>query len=168
MTMVEPRSSETGGIPEPTGWKDAFTGLEGPDFWRKLVIAEVARAARYRRPMTIVLLDLDGIDDILSLWGAEVARHTIRETAQCLRRMARASDHLTRIGPTRFGILLSETDEIASINFIERVREAGPGSVPRTADLVRFVFGWASPQAGDAPDAVVRRAETRMAADRIP
>jgi PleD family two-component response regulator len=80
--------------------------------------------------------------------------------------MARTSDHLTRIGPNRFGILLTETDEIAAINFVERVRVAGPKSVPRTADLVRFVFGWASPKAGDAPEAVVRRAEDRMALDR--
>ncbi len=165
--MVEPRSAESGGIPEPTGWTDAVTGLEGPEFWRKLVISEVARTTRYRRPMTIVLLDLDGMDDIRRVWGPEVARHTLREMAQCLRRMARTSDHLVRIGPTRFGILLSETDEIASINFVERVREAAPRSVPRTSDLVRLVFGWASPRAGDAPDAVVRRAETRMAADRI-
>ena len=167
MTIVEPRSTETGGIPEPTGWTDALTGLEGPDFWRKLVIAEVARTTRYKRPMTIVLLDVDGIDDIRRVWGPAVARHTLRETAQCLRRMARTSDHLVRIGPTRFGILLAETDEIASINFVERVRDAGPRSVARTAELVHFVFGWASPRAGDAPDAVVRRAETRMAADRI-
>ena len=80
--------------------------------------------------------------------------------------MARTSDHLTRLGPARFGILLTETDEIAAINFIERIRVAGPRSVPRTADLVRFVFGWAGVRPGDSPEAVVRRAEARMDADR--
>lgn len=164
--MAEPLGTDTSGLPEPVGWTDALTGLEGPEFWRKLVITEVARATRYKRPMTIVILDVDGMDSILRVWGTEVAHHTLRETAQCLRRMARTSDHLMRIGPSRFGILLTETDEIASINFIERIRSAGPKSVPRTADLVRFVFGWASPKAGDAPEAVVRRAEDRMAHDR--
>ncbi len=166
MTMAEPRGSETGGIPQPAGWTDALTGLEGPEFWRKLVITEVARARRYKRPMTVVILDVDGLDDILRVWGEEVAHHTLRETAQCLRRMARTSDHLTRIGPSRFGMLLTETDEIAAINVIERVRVAGPKSVPRTADMIRFVFGWASPKPGDAPEGVVRRAEDRMASDR--
>ncbi len=166
MTMAEPRGPETGDIPQPAGWLDALTGLEGPEFWRKLVIAEVARAARYKRPMTVILLDVDGIDSVLRVWGEEIALHTLRETAQCLRRMARTSDHLTRIGPSRFGILLTDTDEIASINFIERVRATAPQSVPRTAEMIRFVFGWASPRAGDAPDAIVRRAEDRMADDR--
>ncbi len=166
MTMAEPRGPETGGIPQPAGWMDTLTGLEGPEFWRKLVITEVARAARYKRPMTVVMVDVDGIDKVLGVWGQEAALHTLREAAQCLRRMARTSDHLTRIGPSRFGILLTDTDEIASINFIERVRAAGPKSVPRTADMIRFVFGWASPKAGDAPEAIVRRAEERMADDR--
>jgi len=167
MTMAEPLGTDTSGLPEPAGWTDSLTGLEGPEFWRKLVITEVARATRYKRPMTIVLLDVDGMDNILRVWGGEVAHHTLRETAQCLRRMARTSDHLTRIGASRFGILLTETDEIAAINFIERIRTAGPKSVPRTADLIRFVFGWASPRQGDAPEAVVRRAEDRMASDRV-
>jgi diguanylate cyclase (GGDEF)-like protein len=154
------------GIPDPVGWTDSLTGLEGPDFWHRMVIAELSRSARYGRPLTLVLLDVDGMTDILRVWGAEVARHTLHETAQCLRRMARTSDHLMRIGPTRFGVLLTETDEIAAINFVERVREAGPKSVPRTADLVRFSFGWASPRKGDAPEAVVRRAEVLMERDR--
>jgi diguanylate cyclase (GGDEF)-like protein len=166
MTMAEPREPETGGVAQPVGWMDALTGLEGPEFWRKLVIAEVARAARYKRPMTVVMLDVDGIDEILRVWGDEAALHTLRETAQCLRRQARTSDHLTRIGPSRFGILLTDTDEIASINFIERVRAAVPKSVPKTADMIHLVFGWASPKAGDAPEAIVHRAEDRMASDR--
>jgi diguanylate cyclase (GGDEF)-like protein len=167
MTMAEPLGPGVSGLAYPAGWTDSLTGLEGPDFWRKLVISEVARATRYKRPMTIVILDVEGMSDILRVWGGEVAHHTLRETAQCLRRMARTSDHLARIGSSRFGILLTETDEIAAINFIERVRAAGPKSVPRTADLIRFVFGWASPRQGDAPEAVVRRAEDRMAADRL-
>jgi diguanylate cyclase (GGDEF)-like protein len=167
VTLIERRPMERlAGIPDPVGWSDGLTGLEGPDFWHRMVIAELTRSARYGRPLTLVLLDVDGMLDILRIWGAEVARHTLHETAQCLRRMARTSDHLMRIGPTRFGILLTETDEIAAINFVDRVREAGPLSVPRTADLVRFTFGWASPRKGDTPEVVVRRAEHLMVLDR--
>ncbi len=166
MTMAEPKGPDTGGLPEPSGWTDSLTGLEGPEFWRKLVITEVARATRYKRPMTVILLDIDGMDRIIRVWGEEVAYHTLRETAQCLRRMARTSDHLTRIAPSRFGILLTETDEIAAINFIERIRTAAPKAVPRTADLLHLVFGWASPKGGEPPEAVVRRADDRLALDR--
>lgn len=162
--VVPPDSTE--GIPEPTGWGDAITGLEGPDFWRRLLVTELARSTRYRRPLTVVLLDVHGLDDVLEVWGVDVARQTLREAAQSLRRMARTSDHLVRLGPARLGILLTETDEIAAINFVERVREGAPSALPRAARGVRFAFGWASPFSGEAPEAVMRRAEARLEADR--
>jgi diguanylate cyclase (GGDEF)-like protein len=151
--------------PLPVGWSDAETGLEGPDFWRRLLVAEVARSARYGRPLTVVLLDVDGLHDFLEAWGRQVARRTLRETAQVLRRMARTSDYCTRIGVTRFGILLTETGEIEAINFVERVREGCSRSLPPGADSIRLAFGWASPRPGEAPDDVVRRAEARIEAD---
>jgi diguanylate cyclase (GGDEF)-like protein len=167
VALIERQPVEPGtGIPDPVGWSDDLTGLEGPDLWRHLVITELARSARYGRPHTVVLLDVDGVADILRAWGPEVARHTLREIARCVRRMSRTSDHVMRIAPTRFGIVLTETDEIAAINFVERVRAAAPLAVPRTADLVRFSFGWASPRSGDTAEAVVRRAEHLMDLDR--
>lgn len=167
--VVHPDSTvgiPTVGIPDPLGWGDPLSGLEGPDFWRRLLVAELARSTRYHRPLTIVLLDVEGMDDLLEVWGPEVARHTLREAAQYLRRMARISDHCVRLGTTRFGIMLTETDEIAAINFVDRVREAGPRSLSRAVGQVRFTFGWASPRPGEAPEAVMRRAEVRMKADR--
>ena len=151
--------------PMPSGWVDAETGLEGPDFWRRLLVAEVARSARYGRPLTVVLLDVEGIQEILQAWGPDVTRRTLRETAQALRRMARTSDYCTRIDATRFGILLTETGEIEAINFVERVRERCSRSLPPGAESVRLAFGWASPRAGETPYDVVRRAESRIEAD---
>lgn len=154
------------GIPDPVGWEDPVTSLLGPDFWHRLLASEVARSLRYRRPLTVVLLDLEGMDQLRLAGGDALARQTIHETAQYVRQMARSSDQCTRIGPTRFGILLTETDEIAAINFVERVREACPRTLSRAAGQVRFRFGWASPARGETAEVLMQRAESRMAADR--
>ena len=58
-------------------------------------------------------------------------------------------------------------DEIAAINYVERVREAGPRSMPRGGENLRFSFGWSSPKVGEAPDSVVRRADTRLMAELL-
>ena len=50
-------------IPEPAGWEDPLTGLEGPDFWQRILVAEVARAARYRRSLTVVIVEVEGVAD---------------------------------------------------------------------------------------------------------
>ena len=151
------------GIPEPAGWEDPLTGLEGPDFWQRILVSEVARSARYRRSLTVVIIELEGVAGLGDTWGMDVARHAVREAAQCVRRTSRTSDHCTRIGEARFGVVLTETDEIAAINFVERVREAGPRSMPRGFDGLRFSFGWASPKQGESADAVVKRADQRLA-----
>jgi diguanylate cyclase (GGDEF)-like protein len=149
-------------IPEPRGWEDILTGLEGPDFWQRVLVAEVARAEKYQRPLAIVVAELEGILELDEMLGGNLARHALREAAQCLRRMSRTSDYCARIAVTRFGVVLSETDEISAINFVERVREIVPESMPRGAEGIRFSFGWASPRAGESAAAVVTRAERRL------
>ena len=154
-------------IPEPAGWEDALTGLDGPDFWRRVLVSEIARAHRYHRSLTVVVTELEGVPEMAETWGYDVGRHAIREAAQCLRRASRTSDYCCRIAPTRFGVVLTETDEIAAINFVERVRESGPRSMPRGGENLRFSFGWASPKPGEAPERVVRRADSRLMSELL-
>jgi diguanylate cyclase (GGDEF)-like protein len=152
----------TNGIPEPAGWDDTITGLDGPDLWRRVLVAEVARSTRYRCPLTVVAIELGGLDELAATWGMDVARHTLREAAQGILRTSRTSDYCARIGPARVGVVLTETDEIAAINFVEGVREQAPKKLPRGADSIVFGFGWASPKPGEPADSLVRRAETRL------
>ncbi len=154
-----------GSLPGAAGWDDPLTGLEGPDFWQRVLVSETARAYRYKRALTVVVIELAGLEDLEKTWGIDVARHAVREAAQCLRRTSRTSDYCTRIDTGSFGVILTETDEIAAINFVERVREAGPRSMPRGGEQLRFTFGWASPKPGESADAVVRRATDRLLSD---
>ena len=34
-----------GDIPEPAGWEDPVTGLAGPDFWRRVLVAGARRVS---------------------------------------------------------------------------------------------------------------------------
>ncbi len=52
---------DTNEIPEPLGWEDSLTGLEGPDFWQRVLVSEVARAVRYRRALTVVVAEVEGV-----------------------------------------------------------------------------------------------------------
>jgi diguanylate cyclase (GGDEF)-like protein len=154
-------------MPEPAGWDDPLTGLEGPDFWQRVLVSETARAYRYKRSLTVVIVELAGLDELQLTWGVDAVRHAVREAAQCLRRTSRTSDYCVRLGASTFGVILTETDEIAAINFVERVRDAGPRSMPRGGEHLGFTFGWASPKSGESADAVVRRATDRLRDDVV-
>ncbi len=155
------------GIPEPEGWEDPFTGLEGPDLWQRVLVTEVTRAIRYGRSLTVVVAHVEGIPEIDENWGIDLARHSLREVAQCLRRNSRTSDYCTRIGVARFGVVLTETNEIEAINFVERVRQEAPAMLPRSHDGLQLAFGWASPKAGESPESLVRRADHRLTQERL-
>jgi GGDEF domain-containing protein len=73
----------------------------------------------------------------------------------------RSSDHIARIDRTRFAVLLTETGEIAAINFVERVRAA----CERQPGELRIAIGWASPTGkADLHDAMTL-AEQRLVAE---
>ena len=150
------------GLPEPVGWDDQLTGLEGPDAWQRTLVAEVGRATRYGRPLTVVVLEVEGVLELGDDLGEAAARHALHLAAQVLRRESRTSDLVFRIGVTRFGVILAETDEVTAVNYVERVREGVLPRLPRDGVELRLSFGWASPVSGESADVLVRRADHRM------
>jgi diguanylate cyclase (GGDEF)-like protein len=141
-------------VPPPTGWNDPLTGTDGPHYWDRLIISETARVRRYKRPATIVLVEIAGLSRLGALWGADVAERTLISAARTLSQSIRTSDHIARIEPIRFGILLTETAEIAAINFVERARVSCERDLRVASEVVGVAFGWASPpKSGDLADA---------------
>lgn len=143
------------------GWEDQLTALPGATFWQTLIAAESARHIRYRRPMTIVLAEVMGMDGLAAHWGDDVADQAVVTIARVLRKGCRTSDYVVRLDRARFGMLLTETDEVAAINFVERVRERCERQLRGTED-VRVTFGWASPLPTQTLVIAAQRAEERL------
>jgi GGDEF domain-containing protein len=120
-----------------------------------MILSEGARVRRYKRPATIVLVEIAGLAPLARQWGPDVAERTLFVAARTLTKEIRTSDHIARIEAIRFGILLTETTEIAAINFVERARVACERELRVASEIVAVAFGWASPPAkGDLSDAV--------------
>lgn len=128
-------------------WYDESTGLPGPAFWRTVLSAESARCSRYRRPATVVLAQVVGFADVARLWGRDVALQGVVDVVAVLRSGCRASDHVARLADDRVGMILTETDEIAAINMVERVRDRCDRALNARAVGGRIAFGWAGPTA---------------------
>jgi diguanylate cyclase (GGDEF)-like protein len=124
---------------------DPLTGLPGEAFWRLMIATESARGTRYGRVATVVLVSVTGLDHLVRDCGADVAEVTIMRMARLLRTGARKSDVVARLGEARFGILLTETAEVAAINMVERVRDRCERELAGLHPRVHVAFGWASP-----------------------
>jgi len=146
----------------PEGWQDGLTELPGPLFWRAILAAESARHLRYRRPVTLVLAEVSGLDALADDWGDDVASQVVIASGRVFRGGCRTSDYVVRLGGTRFGMLLTETDEVAAINFVERVRERCERQLRGAEERLEVAFGWASPTASETLLVAAERAEARL------
>jgi diguanylate cyclase (GGDEF)-like protein len=150
---------------EPSGWSDPLTGADGPRFWDRILASETARAKRYSRPVTVGFVEVTGLERLAIHWGPQVAERVLVGVGRTIAREVRSSDHVARIGSGRFGLLLTETNEVAAINCFERIRSACEADLgPASVDVV-IGFGWASPPPkGDLKQAL-SLADKRLAAD---
>ena len=154
----------TGGV--PGGARDSLTGLDGPLNWEFRLRDENARLTRYRRPVSVVLVELDGLDRLIDRFGPEAAARLLPPVGETLHRLARLTDHVARIAEGRFAVLLPETDDIQAINYVERIRSECDRWLAAGAVAMRLAIGWASPAPGGDIRTAVELAEDRLDADR--
>lgn len=148
-------------VPVPEGWTDPLTGTEGPQFWKRIIPTEEARRRRYGRDVTVALVELTGFDGGREWYGRELATQFFARIGRALAAEVRSSDHVARIAPARFGIVLLETDTIGAINFIDRVRIACRREFWAGSGLGLHT-GWASASEADGIGAAIILAERRL------
>ncbi len=145
---------------------DPSTGLDSPSAWRRAVDDEVVRLARYHRPATVMLLELDGLERLTERLGEPAGARLVLATARTLQAQARAADRCARFGRGRFAILMPETDEIMAINFAERVRAECDRWLEAGEVAMRVAIGWATLDPGQGSTPAILEAETRLDAER--
>ena len=145
--------------------RDVLTGLLDATTFAQRVAVEEARVARYQRPATIVIIELDGLERLVERLGPDAGDRVVPAVADTIARLARGADHVARLGGGRFGVLLTETDEVAAINYVERVRRACDLWLESGAMAMRLAIGWAGTSGEPALGEVQRVAVERMYAE---
>jgi diguanylate cyclase (GGDEF)-like protein len=153
------------GAPAEDPSSDALTGLLSAGRWARAVADEDARVRRYRRPATIVMIELDGLDRLTARLGDAAGERLIPAVADTIHRLAREADFVARLGDGRFAVLLPETDEIQAINYVERVRRTCDMWLESGAVALRLAMGWASASGDESLHDAGRVATERMFAE---
>jgi diguanylate cyclase (GGDEF)-like protein len=89
---------------------DELTGLANGRRFQAAVDAEVARSVRYRRPVSLAYIDLDGFKAVNDRWGHPTGDTVLTRVGSVLRTQVRATDVPGRLGGDEFAVLLPETD----------------------------------------------------------
>ena len=101
---------------------DGLTQAHNRRFLLEFLDRELARHQRHRRPLSLLLFDLDDFKRINDDWGHLTGDSVLRELADLVRARVRREDCFARWGGEEFAVALSETDPEAAQLFAERVR----------------------------------------------
>jgi diguanylate cyclase (GGDEF)-like protein len=101
---------------------DPQTGLLNRLATLTVLAAEVERANRYERPLSVALIDIDHFKRVNDSHGHAVGDEVLRHVASVLRDNVRAADVIGRYGGEEFLLLMPETDVDGGLTSGENLR----------------------------------------------
>ena len=103
---------------------DFLTGLPNRQSYEERVTLETARARRYGRPLSILMVDIDNFKLVNDTLGHEWGDIVLRKVASQLHNSLRNVDFVARFGGEEFIIILPETGLADALGTADRVRLA--------------------------------------------
>jgi len=145
---------------------DFLTGLPNRMMLNDRVSQAISTAARHRRKVAVLFLDLDGFKHINDSLGHPIGDKLLQSIAKRLVNCARGSDTVSRQGGDEFAVLLSEVQHVkdAAITAKKMLRAvAEPHSTDQHELLVTTSIGVSVyPDDGVDAETLVKNADTAM------
>src|SRR4029078_13575900 len=104
---------------------DALTGAYNKRYFLEFLEREIARCARYRRPLSLLMFDIDHFKAINDKHGHRPVDSVLRELSRRLLQRGRREELLARYGGEEFAAVLPETDLNGARTFGEQIRRLG-------------------------------------------
>jgi len=101
---------------------DGLTGVNNRRHFMERMEMEINRIARTKRPMSLILFDIDHFKQFNDSYGHAAGDSVLKALAARSANMLREVDTLGRLGGEEFAILLPETDYAESLQAAERLR----------------------------------------------
>ncbi|HEY7412059.1 MAG TPA: GGDEF domain-containing protein [Vicinamibacteria bacterium] len=150
---------------------DRLTGLANRAYFEERLAAEVARAGRTGRPLTLAFLDLDRFKTVNDSFGHATGDLALRHVARLLVEESRKEDVIARWGGEEFVLVLPDTDLAGGHEQAERVRRrvaASPMATRQGLVLLALSAGCAAfpAEGGDAAGLLAAADRRLLAAKR--
>jgi diguanylate cyclase (GGDEF)-like protein len=141
---------------------DELTGLSNYRSFHERLHAEVERATRHGRQLSLVLIDIDGFKAINDAHGHPRGDAVLTETARRFLAQMRDTDMVARVGGEEFTLLLPETGAADAFWVAERARRSVADEPYDLAGTVTISAGVCSlADAGDA-ESMLRLADAAL------
>ncbi len=143
--------------------QDFLTKIANTQHFTERADIEIERCRRYRRPFSVVYMDIDDFKKINDTQGHREGDELLFKVAQTVRKNIRAADTVARLGGDEFAILLPETDFEAASRLAQKIRVLLLEAIRDRAWQCTFSFGLVTFLIAPAGfDEMIRRADELM------
>jgi diguanylate cyclase (GGDEF)-like protein len=140
---------------------DPLTGLYNRRSGEQRLAEEISRSHRHARPLTVLLLDLNGLKAINDSFGHPAGDQMIKHFAELLQKAIRGSDVAVRMGGDEFLAVLPECKTAEVHLVLNRLKGKKTDFDGQTIDL-EFSAGWTDYIPGEAPEELLKRADAAL------
>jgi diguanylate cyclase (GGDEF)-like protein len=144
---------------------DQLTGLYNRRSGEQRLSEEISRALRHSRPLTVLLIDIDGLKQINDQLGHAAGDLMLKCFSERLQRAIRGSDLAVRLGGDEFMVLLPEcrADEVGHV--LSRLEET-EFEYDGKKVACRFSRGWTDYKPGETSAELMKRADEALYANK--
>jgi diguanylate cyclase (GGDEF)-like protein len=146
---------------------DGLTEVYNHRTFQERLSQEIARADRYSRPLSVLMIDVDHFKVYNDTHGHPQGDIVLQDLARLLREMSRTSDTVARYGGEEFAIILPETDSVGAQKIGQRLREqveghSFPGQELMPGGTLTISIGVATHAPAGSKDALLQAADTAL------
>ena len=102
---------------------DGLTQISNKRHFLETLEREIARGQRYRRPLSLVMFDLDHFKTINDTFGHLAGDYVLKHLASAVKQRIRREDVFARYGGEEFAIVLPEISISAAMTLAEKIRQ---------------------------------------------
>lgn len=146
---------------------DGLTGVYNHRTFQERLSQEIARADRYSRPLSVLIIDVDHFKVYNDTYGHPQGDIVLQDLARLLQEMSRTSDTVARWGGEEFAIILPETDSVGAQKIGQRLceqmeRYPFPGQEIMPGGTLTISIGIATYASASSKEALLQAADTAL------
>ncbi len=103
-------------------FRDMLTDLSNHAYFQEMLNQEVAKANRYKHPLSLIIFDLDKFRQFNQVYGIASGNAILQQTSDILKKNLRESDTIARYGGDEFAIIIPHAARVRATVVSEKLR----------------------------------------------
>ncbi len=141
---------------------DALTGVKNRLAFDRIMKEEVVRDIRYKRDLSLAIIDIDNLKNINDTFGHDRGDRIIKGVANEIKNAVRKTDPVCRLGGDEFAIIFIETDIEKAKSIVENICNRISQNLILEATKVTVSIGIAKLDDNDNTATLYKRADEAL------